>query len=110
LPLSEKARVEIYIPDLPVPAYQNLLESLEEEFTYGFGGCIIERGLSGSYLSDLGRPIQDRINLIYTDLPYSLTEHLSVLSIYADERRDSALRALEEEAVLVVVLPIYHAK
>jgi hypothetical protein len=34
LPLSEKARVEVYLPDLPKQMYQNLLEVLEEEFTY----------------------------------------------------------------------------
>ena len=35
MPLSEKARVEVYLPDLPKQAYQNLLEALEQEFTYG---------------------------------------------------------------------------
>ena len=84
MPLSERARVEVYIPDLPLAAYQKLLESLEEEFTYGFGGCTILRGLSGSYRSDAGMPVQDRINLIYTDLPYSLTDHISILSVYSD--------------------------
>jgi hypothetical protein len=108
LPLSEKARVEVYIPDLPVPAYQNLMETLEEEFTYGFGGCTIQRGLSGSYLSDQGMPIQDRINLIYTDIPYSLTGHLPLLSLYADELREAAFHALNEEAVLVTVTQVYH--
>ena len=38
MPLSEKARVEVYLPDLPKQTYQNLLEALEEEFTYTFGG------------------------------------------------------------------------
>ena len=28
---------------------------------------------------------------------------------YADELRDAALRALQEEAVLVALFPIYHA-
>lgn len=87
----------VYIPDLPAPAYQNLLESLEEEFTYGIGGCTIQRGLSGSYLSNQGVPTPDRINLIYTILPYSLTGHLPLLSVYADELREAAFRALNEE-------------
>ena len=51
MPLSEKARVEVYVPDLPSPAYQNLLDALEREFTYTFGGCTIGRGLHGSYLA-----------------------------------------------------------
>ncbi len=109
MPLSEKARVEVYIPDLPAPAYRELLERLEREFTFGFGGCTILRGLSGSYLSDLGVPIQDRITLIYTDLPNALSRDLPVLSTYADELREAAFVALNEEAVLVTVTQVYHS-
>ncbi len=109
MPLSEKARVEVYIPDLPAPAYQELLERLEREFTFGFGGCTILRGLSGSYLSDFGVPIQDRITLIYTDLPYALSRHLTTLSTYADELRNAAFLALDEEAILVTVTQVYHS-
>jgi len=73
LPLLERARVEVYVPDLPAPHYRNLLLSFEEEFTYAFGGCTIVRGLDGSYLSRDGVKIPDRINLIYTDLPVSFS-------------------------------------
>jgi hypothetical protein len=45
LPLSEKARIEVYLPDVPRPAYQDLLAALEQEFTYTFGGCTTLRGL-----------------------------------------------------------------
>jgi hypothetical protein len=41
LPLLERVRVEVYIPDLPADAYHNLLQSFEDEFTYAFGGCTI---------------------------------------------------------------------
>jgi hypothetical protein len=61
LPLSEKARVEVYVPDLPTLRYENLLDTLEQEFTYTFGGCTIMRGLHGSYLSEAGFPIVDRV-------------------------------------------------
>jgi hypothetical protein len=54
LPLSEKARIEIYVPDLSIGAYPRLLDELDREFTYTFGGCTIIRGLDGSYLSRLG--------------------------------------------------------
>ena len=37
MPLSEKARIEVYIPDLPLAAYYRLLEILEADFTYNFG-------------------------------------------------------------------------
>ena len=90
MPLPEKARVEIYIPDLPAPAYQELLERLEREFTFGFGGCTIQLGLSGSYL------------------PYSVSGHLPTLSTYADALRNAAFLALDEEAILVTVTQVYH--
>jgi hypothetical protein len=68
LPLSERARIEIYLPDVPRQAYQELLGALEQEFTYTFGGCTLIRGLEGHYLSRLGLRIRDRINLLYTAL------------------------------------------
>ena len=73
MPLLERVRVEVYVPDLPADAYRNLLLSFEDEFTYAFGGCAILRGLDGSYLSLQGVKTPDRINLIYTDLPLALS-------------------------------------
>ena len=110
MPLSEKARVEVYIPDLPLTAYDRLLETLEAEFTYLFGGCTLQRRLDGNYLSQSGEPIPDRVNLIYTDTPYSFSENLSVLSIFADELRAKAEEMLDEEAILVAVMPVYHSE
>jgi len=110
LPLSEKARVEVYLPDLPRAAYQDLLSALTQEFTYTFGGCTIVRGLDGSYLSQAGLQIQDRINLIYTDTPYSFEENIKVISTYADKLKAAAFVALEEETVLIVVSIVYHAE
>jgi hypothetical protein len=34
LPLFEKARIEVYLPDVPRQAYSDLLSALEEEFSY----------------------------------------------------------------------------
>ena len=73
MPLLERVRVEVYIPDLPTAAYRNLLRSFAEEFTYAFGGCTVVTGLEGSYLSKTGAMIPDRINLIYADLPLALS-------------------------------------
>jgi hypothetical protein len=64
LPLYERARIEVYLPDLPKVLYQDLLEALNQEFTYTFGGCTIIRGLDGSYLSNLGIRMQDRTALV----------------------------------------------
>jgi hypothetical protein len=110
LPLSEKTRVEVYVPDLPKPSYASLLGALEQEFTYTFGGCTILRGLSGSYLSTLGLTIQHRVNLVYTDAPFSLDENAVTLARYADQLRDAAFQALEEEAILVVAYEVHHAE
>ena len=39
--LSERARVEVYLRDLPRVIYQDLLAALTRQFTYTFGGCMI---------------------------------------------------------------------
>ena len=110
MPLSEKTRVEVYLPDLPRAAYQDSLNTLTREFTYTFGGCTIIRGLDGSYLSQAGSQIQDRINLIYTDTPYEFDRNFEIVSAYADKLKAAVDTALEEEAVLVAVAKIYHAE
>ena len=48
--------------------------------------------------------------LIYTDTPFAFEEHVESLSRYADALRDAAFEALAEEAILVVVLKVYHAE
>ena len=100
----------MYLPDLPRPAYQDLLETLEREFTYAFGGCTIVRSLAGSYLSRHGMILQDRINLVFTDASLIFTEDFESISRYADNLRQAAFVALEEEAVLVVAHPVYHSE
>ena len=110
MPLSEKTRVEVYLPDLPRAAYQDSLNTLTREFTYTFGGCTIIRGLDGSYLSQAGSQIQDRINLIYTDTPYEFDRNFEIVSAYADKLKAAVDTALNEEAVLVAVAKIYHAE
>jgi hypothetical protein len=103
LPLLERARVEVYVPDLPGPRYHNLLLSFEEEFTYAF------RGLDGNYLSQAGTRITDRINLIYTDLPLALSTSFESTARYTQQLKQAALDALSEETVLIAVQQIYHA-
>jgi hypothetical protein len=110
LPLSAKARIEVYLPDLPAVAYHRLRETLEREFTYTFGGCTVLRGLDGNYLARLGMVMRDRITLIYTDSPFSLEENWGRLARYADNLRDAAFAALDEEAVLVAVHAVWHAE
>ena len=109
MPLSERARVEVYLPDLPRAIYQDLLAALTREFTYTFGGCTIIAGLDGSYLSRAGQHVQDRINLIYTDTPYAFENNFEIISNYADKLKAAVFAALEEDEILVAVMRTYHA-
>jgi len=109
LPLSERARIEIYLPDLPTEPYQNLLRVFQQELTYVFGGCSILREVDGSYLSFDGTQISDHVTIVYADAPFGFNENFDVLSKYTDELREAAFEALDEEAVLVVTMKVYHA-
>jgi len=108
LPLLERVRVEVYLPDLPSD-YQNLLRSFEEEFTYAFGGCSILRGVEGSYLSESGERIPDRISVLYSDAPLALSTNFDSVAAYVGELRRAAVEALPEESVLISVEQVYHA-
>ena len=55
-------------------------------------------------------PVQDRINLIYTDTPYAFDENFQTISAYADKLRAAVAKALNEETVLITVARIYHAE
>ena len=109
MPLLERVRVEVYLPDVPSSEYQNLLRSFEEEFTYAFGGSSIIRGLEGSYLSGTGERIPDRINLLYSDAPLALSTNFESVAAYVGELKRTAIEALSEEAVLISVEQVYHA-
>jgi hypothetical protein len=109
LPLSEKARIEVYIPDSPSKKYRDLLEILDRDFTRGFEGCSIIRGLDGSFLNQKGIAIKDRVNLIYSDAPFRFEKNWEALDRYADHLRQLAFAALDEEAVLVVIQQVFHS-
>jgi hypothetical protein len=100
----------VYLPDVPQPAYRDLLDTFEREFTFTFGGCTTIRGLEGSYLSRAGMPIRDRVNLIYTDTPFEFESNLTKLSRYTDELQTAAFEALSEEAVLVTAAKVHHSE
>jgi hypothetical protein len=109
LPLLERVRVEFYLPDVLSFEYQHLLQFLEEELTYTFGGTTIVRGLEGSYLSEFGKRIPDRINLLYSDAPLALSTEFVSIAAYVRELISAVLEALPEEAVLISVEQVYHA-
>jgi len=109
LPLFERARVEVYLPDLPHTVYQDLLAALTREFTHTFGGCTLIGGLDGSFLSQGGLQVRDRVNLIYTDTPYAFETNFNIISTYADKVRAAVFAALEEDVILVAAMQTYHA-
>ena len=109
MPLLERVRVEVYLPDVLSFEYQQLLQFLEEELTYTFGGTTIVRGLEGSYLGETGERVPDRINLLYSDAPLAPSTEFVSIAAYVRELKSAVLEALPEEAVLISVEQVYHA-
>lgn len=109
MPLSKRARIEIYLPDRNKANYRRLHRAIEEEFLSTFGGCTVIKDIKGLYLGSDGKRDSDRIDLIYADTPFDFDKNFKALSKYADEIRQTAVEATEEESVLVVVHEIYHS-
>ena len=110
MPLLEKVRVEIFIPDLPDPAYSNLLETMGNELTFAFGGCSTIPG-SGKYLADNGPILPDRVNILFTDTPLRWEADRLVIERYANILRAIVSDALlKEESVLIALYPVCHAR
>ncbi len=109
MPLSKRARIEVYLPERGDDAYGRLHRAIEHEFLHTFGGCTIIKNSKGWYLGVDGSADFDRINVIYADTPFDFDENFDDISAYTDLLRDAALEATEEESVLVVVHGIYHS-
>jgi hypothetical protein len=109
LPLLKRARIEIYLPDKPKPVYHRLQKTFEQEFLQTFGGATVIKNIKGLYLFSSGKPVADKINLVYADTPFDFDKNFKALSKYTDELRESALKASEEESILIVVHEIYHS-
>ena len=108
MPLSAKVRVEIFIPDLPDPVYDLILEEFGDELTYAFGGCTITAS-SGKYRSAAGLILPDKVNIRFSDTPFDWARDHVVIERYAEELQDVIRHALEdEEAILIALHPIYH--
>jgi len=108
LPLSERVRVEIFIPDLPDPIYQRILEELSDELSYAFGGCTVARTF-GKYRSSFGQILPDNINVLFTDAPFIWTQDRRIIERYLREIRNVVALALgKEESILIAVYPISH--
>jgi hypothetical protein len=109
LPLSERVRIEIFIPDLLDPIYGNVLEQLGNELTYAYGGSTTI-ATNGKYRSLEGFISPDKVNLLFSDTPFLWERDRLLLELYAERIRSVVKRALaQEETVLVAVYPVYHA-
>lgn len=109
MPLSEKVRIEVFIPDLPDPIYGRLLDRLGDELTYAFGGCTVTH-TTGKYGSASGAILPDKVNVLFTDTPFHLDEDLLIIQRYAQAIGNVVQSALEkEEAVLISLHPVFHA-
>jgi hypothetical protein len=104
LPLSKRARIEIYLP-----AGKKLQRAFENEFLFTFGGCTVITDIRGLYLASNNEPDFDRIDLVYADTPFDFDKNFKALSKYTDQLREVALAATDEESILVVVHEIYHS-
>ena len=108
MPLSEKVRVEVFIPDLPDPIYNRLLEELGDELSYAFGGCTVTQ-TSGKYRSTSGTILPDKVNLLFTDTPFNWEKDRGIIEQYAQELQNVVQRALEkEEAILIAMYTVFH--
>ena len=108
MPLLEKIRIELFIPDLPDPIYSRLLKELGDELSYAFGGCTVTP-TQGKYRSTAGFILPDKINILFTDTPFSWDKDRLLLEQYTAALRQVVQRVLRnEEAILIAVYPVYH--
>jgi hypothetical protein len=109
LPLSKRARIEIYLPERRGARYRRLREAIENEFLHTFGGCTVIKDTKGLYKGADREADVDRMSLVYADAPLDLDKNLQALSRYTDALREAAREATQEESILVVVQEIYHS-
>ena len=108
MPLSKRARIEIYIPERETSNYAVLESAFEQEFLHTFGGCTVIRNIKGMYVGSDDETYLEPVNLVYSDTPFEIDVHFEEIEKYTDELRTAALAASDEESILVVVHEIYH--
>jgi len=108
LPLSKRARIEVYLVSENTAEYRRLRTAVESEFIGTFGGCTVIRGAKGQYLSSGGTVDTDDIDVVYADTPFPV-EDFATLSTYTDSLRAALWEATSEESILIVVHDIFHS-
>jgi hypothetical protein len=109
LPLSKRARIEVYLPQRGRSDYTLLRQVFESEFLHTFGGCTVIKNIKGLYLSSDDSVANEPISLVYSDTPFDFDLHFNEISRYTDELRQAALETSDEESILVVVHEVYHS-
>jgi hypothetical protein len=109
LPVSKRARIEVYLPVSNTADYRRLRNSVETEFIAAFGGCTVIQGAKGRYVSDDGAVDTDDIDLVYADTPFEIQADVGGLSAYTDSLRAALLEATSEESILIVLHEISHS-
>ena len=109
MPLSKRARIEIYLPERGDSAYARLQKAFEDEFLETFGGCTVIKNIKGLYIGSDTKTDHDRISLVYADTPFDFEENFDAISEYTDQLRTAALEASEEESILIAVHELYHS-
>jgi len=108
LPLFEKVRIELFIPDLPDPIYARLLEEFGNELSYAFGGCTAI-STQGKYRSTAGSILPDNVTLLFTDTPFQWNKDRLLIERYTRSLQRVVGQVLSnEEAISISAHPVYH--
>lgn len=107
---APRIRVEVYAPLRSEPAYLDTLTWLVEEFTELRGGCTVNENLSGYYLSQTGRIIDDRISIVHSDFPMNWDEPSDQADVleYCANLKAFLLENLWEEEILITAQNVSH--
>ena len=108
MPLSARARLEIYLPDKHEGVYRDLRDAIISEFTLVFGGCTVVAA-KGAYQSDSGAASVEGVLVVYTDTDLAFQDNFDFLEGYADKLRQDLYKALDEEEILVSVSSVFHS-
>ena len=109
MPLSKRARIEVYLVVDNSAAYKLLLNAIQNEFLSTFGGCTVIRGAKGLYSSENGSVDADDIDVIYADTPFDSEADFATLSAYTDSLKAALLKATSEGSILIAVHQIFHS-
>jgi hypothetical protein len=108
--LTPTIRVEVYVPIRYEASYQDSLSWLIEELTKLYGGCTVNENVGGYYFSRSREIINDRVNVVYSDLSLDwnkLPERVEAVGYCLRLKRFLVENLLEEE-ILISAYPVSH--